>query len=61
MVTTDADVAYEMQTVRTVRGMESRAIKKWESAGWELVGQTQGRVKTQLIFRRPKPKSRRLL
>lgn len=61
MVTTDADVAYETQTVRTIRGMESRAIKKWETDGWELVGQTQGRVKTQLTFRRPKPKSRRLL
>lgn len=61
MVTTDADVTYETQTVRTIRGMESRAIKKWETDGWELVGQTQGRVKTELTFRRPKPKSRRLL
>ncbi|MBB3158094.1 hypothetical protein FHS07_001790 [Microbacterium proteolyticum] len=60
-MTTDADVAYETKTVRAVRGMESRTIKKWEADGWKLVAQTHGKVQTELTFRRPKPKSRQLL
>ncbi len=60
-MTTDAEVAYETKIVRAVRGMESRTIKKWEADGWELVSQTPGRVQSELTFRRPKSKSRRLL
>ena len=60
-MTTDADVEYETKTVRAVRGMESRTIKKWEGDGWELVTHTPGKLQTELTFRRPKPKSRRLL
>ena len=59
-MTTDADVEYETKTVRAVRGMESRTIKKWEGDGWELVTQTPGKLQTELTFRRRKPKSRRL-
>ncbi|PPH98266.1 hypothetical protein C5C95_09915 [Rathayibacter sp. AY1B7] len=61
MMTTDADVEYETKTVRAVRGMESRTIKKWEGGGWNLVTQTPGKLQTELTFRRPKPKSRLLL
>jgi hypothetical protein len=60
-MTTDTDVTYETRTVRAIRGTESRTIKKWEGDGWELVSQTPGRVQTEIILRRPKPKSRRLL
>jgi cytoskeletal protein RodZ len=41
--------------------MESRAVAKWAASGWELVAQTSGKLRTELIFRRPRPKSRRLL
>jgi hypothetical protein len=57
----DAEVTYETKSVRAIRGMESRAVSKWAAAGWELVSQTSGKLRTELIFRRPKPKSRRLL
>lgn len=60
-MTTDAGVEYETKTVRAVRGMESRTIKKWEGDGWELVTQTPGKLQSELTFRRPKPKSRRLV
>ena len=60
-MTTDTDVEYETKTVRAVRGIESRTIKKWEGDGWELVTQTPGKLQTELTFRRPKPKSRLLL
>lgn len=52
-MTTDADVEYETTTVRAVRGMESRTVKKWEGDGWELVTQTPGKLQTELTFRRP--------
>jgi hypothetical protein len=52
---------YESKTVRAVRGLEGRTRTKWEGEGWEFVSQEQGRVQTTLTFRRPAPKSRRLL
>lgn len=61
MMVTNADVTYETRTVQAIRGMESRVVRKWESAGWQLVRQTPGRVKTELIFRRPKRRSRPLI
>lgn len=60
-MTTDTEVHYEERTARAMRGMESRTIKKWEGDGWELVSQAQGKLQTEIIFRRPKPKSQRLL
>lgn len=60
-MTTDTEVTYETKTVRAIRGMESRTIKKWEDDGWELVSQAPGKVQTEITFRRPKPKSRLLL
>jgi len=41
--------------------MESRTIKKWEDDGWRVVAQAPGKLKTEITFRRPAPKSRRLL
>lgn len=60
-MTTDTEVKYEERTARAMRGMESRTIKKWQDDGWEVVSHTQGKLQTEIIFRRPKPKSRRLL
>ena len=60
-MTTDTEVQYEERTARAMRGMESRTIKKWQDDGWEVVSQTQGKLQTEIIFRRPTPKSRRLL
>lgn len=59
-MTTNAQVTYEKKSVRAVRGLESRTIKKWEEDGWEVISQTPGRVQTEITFRRPKPKIRPL-
>lgn len=58
---TDNSKTFETKTVRAVRGLEGRTISKWEREGWELVSQTPGKLQTELLFRRPKPKSRALL
>lgn len=55
MTTTDKTVKYETKTVKTVRGMEARTRAKHESDGWEFVSQTEGTVRSELHFRRPKP------
>ena len=52
----DDDVRYELKTVQAIRGTEARSIAKWEKAGWELVDQNQGTLRTALHFRRSKPK-----
>lgn len=57
----DAEVKFETKSVRAIRGMESRTVKKWEADGWVLVSQTPGKLQTEITFRRPKPKSRRLV
>lgn len=48
-------VEYETRSVKTVRGMETRARAKIENEGWEFVSQTQGTVRSELNFRRQKP------
>lgn len=52
----DDDGQYEFMSTRAVRGTETRAIAKWQKAGWELVNQTSGTLRTTLNFRRVKPK-----
>lgn len=49
------DIKYQFVEVTAVRGTERRAVAKKEAEGWEFVEQDQGRVKTTLKFRRPKP------
>ncbi|WP_186627290.1 DUF4839 domain-containing protein [Rhodococcus sp. BP22] len=41
--------------------MESRTIEKQEGEGWEVVSQAPGKIRTEITFRRPAPRSRRLL
>lgn len=59
--TADTEITYETKTVRAVRGMESRTIKKWEDEGWEAISQTPGKIQTEITLRRPAPRSRRLM
>jgi hypothetical protein len=55
-VTTQTEVVYETRTVKTVRGLESKTRTKLEGEGWEFVSQAVGTVRSELTFRRPKPK-----
>jgi hypothetical protein len=55
----DDDALYEFKSVRTSRGREARTLAKWQNDGWELVTQSQGRLRTKMTFRRVKPKTRR--
>ena len=52
---TVTSVKYETRSAKTVRGMEARTRAKLEKEGWEFVSQTQGTVRSELTFRRPKP------
>lgn len=52
----DDDIRYELKTMRTIRGTEARTTAKWQKDGWELLTQNQGRLQTQMTFRRPKAK-----
>jgi hypothetical protein len=54
-MTTATGVKYESRSVKTVRGMEARTRTKLEQEGWEFVSQTQGPLRSELTFRRPKP------
>lgn len=49
------DTKYEYKTVQTLRGTEGRTTVKWQKDGWEFVDQTQGRLRTTINLRRPKP------
>jgi hypothetical protein len=49
-------VKYETRSAQTLRGTEKLMISKWEKDGWELVTQNPGKLRTELVFRRPKPK-----
>lgn len=55
----DGGISYETKTVRALRGMEGRTFSKWQRQGWEVVGQSQGRLHTEIVIRRPKPKVRK--
>ncbi|NEK87665.1 hypothetical protein GCU60_18155 [Blastococcus saxobsidens] len=51
------DLQYEFMSARALRGTEARTIAKWEKDGWELDTRTQGTLRTDLTFRRAKPKN----
>lgn len=56
-MTTTTSVKYETRSVKTVRGIEARTRAKLENEGWEFVSQTQGTLRSELNFRRPKPET----
>ncbi|MGY1632212.1 hypothetical protein ACI784_10970 [Geodermatophilus sp. SYSU D01186] len=51
------DVQYEYMSARALRGTEARTIAKWLKDGWELDTQTPGTLRTEITFRRVKPKN----
>lgn len=52
----DDDVQYEFKPVKAIPGMVGRTVAKWTSEGWTLHTQTAGTFRTELTFRRVKPK-----
>lgn len=50
-------VKYQFLTVKAIRGRETAARTKHESEGWEFVSQTPGTLRSELTFRKPKPKA----
>lgn len=53
---TGAETRYEVTEIKAIRGTESKTITNKQQEGWELVTQQQGRLRTTMTFRRPKPK-----
>lgn len=51
------DPRYEFKSAQTLRGRESSTQEKWQHQGWELVSENRGRLRTELNFRRVKPKT----
>lgn len=45
-----------MHVVKTIRGREASTVAKLENQGWEFVSQNPGTLRTELTFRRVKPK-----
>jgi hypothetical protein len=50
------DAQYEFKSVQAIRGTGAKTIAKWQKAGWELDTQRQGVLRTEMTFRRVKPK-----
>src|SRR3954452_2407443 len=53
----DDGVEHEFKSVHALRGRESSAKAKWQDQGWEFVSETRGTLRTELKFRRVKPKT----
>ena len=53
----DDNVQYEFKSVQALRGRESSAKAKWQDQGWEFVSENRGTLRTELNFRRVKPKT----
>ncbi|SNS31097.1 protein of unknown function [Geodermatophilus pulveris] len=51
------DAQYEYTSVQALRGTEAKAIAKWEKDGWQVDRRDQGVLRTELTFRRVKPKT----
>ncbi|MEJ7786322.1 MAG: hypothetical protein WKF96_16080 [Solirubrobacteraceae bacterium] len=53
----DDNVQHEFKSVQALRGRESSAKAKWQDQGWEFVSENRGPLRTELAFRRVKPKT----
>src|SRR4051794_5839501 len=51
------DPQYEYTSVQAIRGTEAMTIQKWQNNGWEVDGRNPGMLRTELTFRRVKPKT----
>ena len=54
---TDDEVQYEFRTAQAIRGLANKTKTNWQNDGWEFVSETQGTLRTELNFRRVKPKT----
>lgn len=52
-----APTQYEFKSVQALRGREGSAKAKWQDQGWEFVSENRGTLRTELSFRRVKPKT----
>src|SRR3954466_9038211 len=52
----DDGVEHEFKSVQALRGRESSTKAKWQDQGWEFVSENRGTLRTELSFRRVKPK-----
>src|SRR4051794_15870864 len=52
----DDNLQYEFNSVQALRGRESSTKAKWQDQGWEFVSENRGTLRTELSFRRVKPK-----
>src|SRR3954462_12826913 len=53
----DDTVQYEFKSVQTLRGRKDSTRAKWQNQGWEFVSEDRGKLRTELNFRRVKPKA----
>jgi hypothetical protein len=53
----DDNVQHEFKSVQALRGRESSAKAKWQAQGWEFFSENRGTLRTELNFRRVKPKT----
>ncbi|MGY2082326.1 hypothetical protein [Blastococcus sp. SYSU DS0539] len=51
------DADYEFASTWALRGTEGRTIARWQKGGWELDNQSPGTLRTEITFRRVKPKN----
>src|SRR3954469_19016391 len=51
------DVQHAFKSVQALRGRENSAKAKWQNQGWEFVSENRGTLRTELNFRRVKPKT----
>jgi hypothetical protein len=59
--TVEDTTQYELTSVTVMRGREAGTVAEWENDGWEFVTKSQGLLRTELTFRRPKSKTQRLV
>src|SRR3954454_6058596 len=53
----DDNRPYEFKSVQALRGRVSSAKAKWQNQDWEFVSENRGTLRTELNFRRVKPKT----
>jgi hypothetical protein len=53
----DDTVQHEFKSVQALRGRENSAKAKWQNQGWEFVSENRGTLRTEMNFRRVKPKT----
>src|SRR3954468_19797858 len=53
----DGNAQYDLKSMQVLRGRESSAKAKWHNQGWEFVSENRGTLRTELNFRRVKPKT----